>query len=101
MGSLTLGLDVKDVSVATSQLNPYGSLEASPPSYLLLQAPLKLIPDLQAPTRDEQMPGQKAFRKGVGKNWWITFDILDVTESSRPYLNASLRASGTTASLCL
>jgi hypothetical protein len=48
------------------------------------------------------MPDQKAFRKGIGKSWWITFDILDVMEPTRPYLNASLRENDAMASLlCL
>lgn len=89
-GLVHLDIKVLDAVVATSELNPFGTLKSSPASYLRISGLLKRVPGLNAPTVDIQIPDNKAFRRSVGRNWTITFDTLrtgDVSQSANDQVN--------------
>jgi hypothetical protein len=79
-GSMDRSIIVLSASLSTSRLNPFGTLEASPPSFLHVKGFLKAVCEIQIPSQETGLPTQKSFRLGIGKNWAIMFDIIDVEE---------------------
>ena len=68
------------VFLSTNPINPFGTLAKDPLSYLYIKAYVKPVPKLEIPCQTKEMPINKEFRRGIGKHWWIEFDVLDVRE---------------------
>jgi len=71
--------ELQVASLATNPLNPFGTLLASPQSFIQIKGFLKPLSGLSIPSTSRPMPTQSAFRK-ENRSWWIEFDILDVEE---------------------
>lgn len=71
--------ELQAVSITTNPLNPFGTLLASPQSFIQIKGFLKPLSGLSIPSASKPMPTQSAFRK-ENRSWWIEFDILDVEE---------------------
>jgi hypothetical protein len=69
-----------DTFLATSSLNPFGSIDASPVSYLKVRGYLKRADGIQAPSLSGAVSDQQEFQETIGKSWKIYFDVLDATE---------------------
>ncbi|PMD47876.1 HET-domain-containing protein [Hyaloscypha variabilis F] len=73
-------LDLISVSLSTNPVNSFGTLAKDPPSYLHIKAYLKAVPEIELPCQTKPLPTNKDFRRGIGKHWWIEFDVIDVRE---------------------
>jgi len=79
-GTRHCAIELLSASMATNPLNPFGTLEKMPLSYLHLRGFLKAVPGMEIPSRSAPLPLHKEFRRTVAWSWWIEFDTIDVAQ---------------------
>lgn len=69
-----------DHFLATNPANPFGTLDKYPASFIHIKGNLKAVPEMEIPSKNKPFPANKDLRKGIGRHWWIEFDVIDVEE---------------------
>jgi hypothetical protein len=75
-----LTIELLDHFLATNPANPFGTLDKYPASFIHIKGNLKAVPEMEIPSKIKPFPGNKALIKGIGRHWWIEFDVINVEE---------------------